>query len=209
MFARTQIADVDRVMTRSMDAGLTRRAALRGLGGVGLAAAGLALAGRIAPSVSATNDPAAEPAGVIDAYIAAVNAGDLDAILACYTDDAIHVALPTADGSTGVCHGKGEFAMWYEQAIANRETIELMPESLTVAGERVTFRIRTTSAPWTALGLGALEAESEATVVDGRITAHVVMLAPGAVRALLAAQGVIVSASHAYPHGSGGKGGIK
>lgn len=183
---------------------LTRRTALRGIGAAGLAAAGVALAGRLGPAAFATHDPNADPAAVIDAYAVAVNAGNLDAILSCYTDDAIHAALPTPDGSAGVCHGKGQFRMFYEQAIANGDEIELVPESLTVDGERVAFRVRTTSEPWTALGLGALEADSEAIMADGCILTHVVMLTAGAVRQLLVAQGIAADAGeheHANPAG--------
>lgn len=179
---------------------LTRRAALRRIGAAGLAAAGVALAGRLGPAAVATHDPTADPAAVIATYAAAVNAGNLDAILSCYTDDAIHVALPTPDGSAGVCYGKSQFRVFYEQAIANGDTIELVPESLTVDGERVAFRVLTRSEPWTALGLGALEADSEAIVVDGCILTHVVMLTAGAVRQLLVAQGIAVDAGE-HTHG--------
>src|SRR5687767_11837085 len=91
---------------------ISRRAALRGLGGAGAAAVlafGFGLPGgvgaipdpRIARALAgvASNDG---PAAVIDAYIGAVNAGDLDAILALYADDAVHIFLPAPDESAGV-----------------------------------------------------------------------------------------------------------
>ena len=191
MSANVAASHVDRA-----DGRLTRRTALRGIGAAGIAAAGIAALGRVAPSASATHDPQADPAKLIEGYVAAVNAADLEAILACYTDDAVHVALPTADGSAGVCVGKANFRLFYEGAIANKDRIALVPDSLNADGERVSFRVRTTSKPWTELGLGALEAEAEATVVDGCITTHVVMLAPGAVRELLAAQGTLPDNAH-------------
>lgn len=197
MTARDHLVDLDRIASppSGIEARLTRRTVLRGIGGSGLAAAGIALTGRMGPSAFATHDDLADPAATIAAYVAAVNAGDLDAILATYTDDAIHVALPTPDGSAGVCRGKGEFRIFYEQALANGERIELVKDSLVVAGEQTTFRVRTTSEPWTKLGLGALEADAEAIVVGGCIQTHVVMLTPEAVRQLLVAQGIVPGAA--------------
>ncbi len=135
--------------------------------------------------------PNNDPAAVVEAYAAAVNAGDLAAILALYADDAVHIALPTADGSAGVCLGKAQFRLWYQQSLANGERLEVVEDSLTVAGDRVTFLARLTSDPWRKLGLGSLEANVEAVVVDGRFTTHVVMLTPGSVRELLTALGTI------------------
>ena len=129
------------------------------------------------------------PSAVIAAYAAAVNAGDLDGILALYADDAVHVALPTPDGSAGVCVGKEQFRLFYEQAVANGERLEVVDGTVAVAGDRATFVARLASGPWQELGIEALEANVEAVVADGRIATHVVMLTPASVRELLAARG--------------------
>ena len=138
--------------------------------------------------------PGDDPAAVIAAYVAAVNAGDLEGILALYADDAVHIALPTPDGSAGVCLGKDQFRMWYEQSVADGDRVEVEDGTLAVDGNRVTFVARLTSDPWRALGIETLEANTEAVVVDGRITSHVVMLTPASVRALLTARGTIPAA---------------
>lgn len=192
MTARIPSVDLDRISSDTTVPAprLSRRAALQGIGGAGLALAGLTLVGRFAPAASADHMTAPDPGSVVAAHVAAVNAGDLAAILALYADDAIHVALPTADGSAGVCRGKAEFTKWYEQAIKNGDRIELVPDGLRVDGERAVFALRTISGPWTALGLGPLEGTAEIAVADGLIRTHVVMLSPEAVRQLLAAQGV-------------------
>jgi hypothetical protein len=130
-----------------------------------------------------------DPAAVVEAYIAAANAGDLDAILALYDDDAFHIALPSPDGSAGVCIGKEQFTMWYEQSLANGERVELEDGSLAVDGNQASFITRITSEPWSKLGVEALEAHSEVVVVDGRIMTHVVLLTPESVRTLQAARG--------------------
>jgi hypothetical protein len=176
---------------------VSRRTALRGLGGAGVATAlAVGLPGRISAH---TSHPSAttlfgsiasdDPAAVIEAYLAAVNAGDLDAILALYADDAIHIFLPTPDGSAGVCYGKEQFTMWYEQSLANQDRVELEDGSLAVAGNQATYLTQIRSEPWRTLGLEALEAKADLVVIDGRIMTHVVTLTPESVRQLQAARG--------------------
>jgi ketosteroid isomerase-like protein len=177
---------------------VSRRTALRGLGGASLATA---LAFGTAGQINAHSDhqmmtttrfaPTSgdDPASVIEAYIAAANAGDLEAILALYADDAFHIALPSPDGSAGVCVGKEQFTMWYEQSLANGERVELEDGSLAVDGNQASFVARISSEPWRKLGVEELEAHSEVVVVDGRIMTHVVLLTPESVRTLQAARG--------------------
>jgi ketosteroid isomerase-like protein len=163
---------------------LSRRTALRGLGAAGLAAVlAVGIPERIAAS---TGD---DPEAVIDSYLAAVNAGDLEAILELYADDAVHIFLPTPDGSAGVCLGKANFRMWYEQSLANGDRVELEDGTLAVDGNQATFISQIASDPWSKLGLERLEAKADLVVIDGRIMTHVVTLTPESVRKLQAARG--------------------
>jgi ketosteroid isomerase-like protein len=176
---------------------VSRRTALRSLGGGGLAAAlafgipfraGASSEDRMAKALFgavASDDPAA----VIEAYLAAVNAGDLEAILALYADDAVHIFLPTADGSAGVCLGKAQFTMWYEQSLANGDRVELEDSTLAVDGNQATCLTQISSEPWRKLGLETLEAKADLVVIDGRIMTHVVTLTPESVRTLQTARG--------------------
>lgn len=187
----------DDLRTTKLTSGVSRRTALRGLGSAGLATAlAFGTVGRLSANGNHPMTPAGfalssdtDPASVIEAYIAAANAGDLEAILALYDDDAFHIALPSPDGSAGVCVGKEQFTMWYEQSLANKERIELEDGSLAVDGNQASFVTRISSEPWRKLGLEALEAHSEVVVVDGRIMTHVVLLTPESVRQLQAARG--------------------
>jgi ketosteroid isomerase-like protein len=180
---------------------VSRRTALRGLGGAGLATAlAFGIPGRVGASSSdplprsvVTAASSDDPAAVIAAYIAAVNAGDLAAILDLYADDAVHIFLPTADGSAGVCHGKAQFTMWYEQSLANGDRHALADGSLVVAGNQASYRTQITSAPWSKLGLEALQAQADLVVIDGRIMTHVVTLTPESVRKLQTARGTTSS----------------
>ena len=151
----------DDLRTTTVTTCVSRRTALRGLGGGGLAAA-LAFGAPIRAGASSDDRIAKalfgavasdDPAAVIEAYIAAVNAGDLEAILDLYADDAVHIFLPTPDGSAGVCLGKEQFRMWYEQSLANGDRVELEDGTLAVDGNQATFLTRITSEPWSKLGL--------------------------------------------------------
>ena len=175
---------------------VSRRTALRGLGGASLATAFALGADRVSaisgrPITMARFAPASsdDPAAVIEAYIEAVNAGDLDEILDLYDDDAVHIFLPTPDGSAGVCLGKEQFTMWYEQSLVNRDRVALEDGSLAVDGNQATFLTQITSEPWSKLGLEALQAKADLVVIDGRIMTHVVTLTPDSVRRLQAARG--------------------
>jgi ketosteroid isomerase-like protein len=182
--------------TEMVRTSFSRRTALRGLGGASLAALlGVEQADRVGASTedriaNALFGPIAsdDPAAVIDAYLAAVNAGDLEAILALYADDAVHIFLPTPDGSAGVCLGKANFRMWYEQSLANHDRVALEDGSLAVDGNQATFLTQISSEPWSKLGLEALEAKADLVVIDGRIMTHVVSLTPESVRQLQAAR---------------------
>jgi hypothetical protein len=176
---------------------VSRRTALRGLGGGGLAAAlafrmplraGASSEDRIANALfgAVSSD---DPAALIAAYLAAVNAGDLEAILDLYADDAVHIFLPTPDGSAGVCLGKANFRMWYEQSLANGDRVELADGTLAVDGNQASFVTRISSEPWRTLGVEALTAQADLVVIDGRIMTHVVTLTPESVRTLQTARG--------------------
>jgi ketosteroid isomerase-like protein len=187
----------DDLRTTTLTTGLSRRTALRGLGGAGLATAlAIGTAGRLSAHgdhqmTTAQFAPSSDddPAAVIEAYIAAANSGDLEAILALYADDAFHIHLPSADGSPGVCVGKDQFRMWYEQSLAHGERVALEEGTVAVDGNQASFLVQITSEPWSKLGLAALAAQSEMVVIDGRIATHVVLLTPESVRQLQAARG--------------------
>ena len=198
MTAYDHFLTTDRISTE-IDSRVTRRAVMRGLGGAGLAMAGLALAGRSAERVSA--DHAEPPMGtedVITAYLYAMNAHDLEGILRLYAEDVLLVALPTPDGSAGISQGKEQCRLWYERSIASGDQIELIGRSLQIRDERATFTVMMTSTPWIELGIEQLEATVEAVVVDGLMQTHIVMLSPGGVRVLLAAQGVTTQAFQSH-----------
>ena len=175
--------------TTMVGSAVSRRTALRGLGGAGLAAVlAVGIAGRVAadhmhPITNAQFAPISgdDPAAMIEAYLAAANAGDLEAILDLYADDAVHIFLPTPDGSAGVCLGKAKFRMWYEQSLANGDRVELEEAPSPSTATRPPSSARSAVSRGESWGGGA-EAKTDLVVIDGRIVTHLVTLTPESVR---------------------------
>jgi ketosteroid isomerase-like protein len=193
---------MDTCRTTTSVGAVSRRMVFRRLGGAGVAALALGVPDwarassddRIAAALFGST-PSDDPAAVIATYVAAVNAGDLEGILALYDDDAVHIFLPTPDGSAGVCLGKDQFRLWYEQSVANGDRVEVEDGTLAVDGNQAAFVVHITSDPWTKLGLQALEANAEMVLIDGRIMTHVVDLTPESVRQLQAARSNVMDAT--------------
>jgi hypothetical protein len=136
--------------------------------------------------------PAGELAAVVAAYAAALNAGDVEGVLALHADDAVHVALPAGEGA-GVYLGKEQVRLFYEQGVANGDRLEVVDGTLEIAGGRATFAARVASEPFRELGLETLDANAEVVFKDVRIATNVLVLTPASVRALLTARGTIPS----------------
>jgi hypothetical protein len=173
---------------------LSRRAALR-RGGEALAATALAAGvARVGHAHAQTTPAGTDPAAVVRAYIAAVNAHDLAAILAVYAPAAVHVVFPPAPGASGIYAGRAQIRTFYEAAIVNRDHLVVVPGTLQVKGNTVTYVKRIASGPWLKLGLGTLDANIYAVVEGNQFAAYIAMITPRDVARLFAATGVIPAA---------------
>src|SRR5207244_5778903 len=56
-----------------------------------------------------------DPLSVANAYLAAVNAGDLNAVLATFADDGVETDLTPAPGDKGVVRGKDQLRASYTE----------------------------------------------------------------------------------------------
>ena len=86
--------------------------------------------------VQAVDSPT-NPAAVIEAVYAAVEAQDLDAAGALLADDAVLVLIPPPPGTNGTFVGKEAVLGWYASLIANNFTIDL--GNVEEDGNRVTL----------------------------------------------------------------------
>jgi len=110
-----------------------------------------------------------DPEAVIAALIQAVNAGDIEAALALFADDASVTIVPPPPGmETGTFTGPEEIRGWLEGLKAMNVKIEL--EILQVDGGTVTARNVFWADMMQPLGIGPLVAMDVYTVSDGRLT---------------------------------------
>jgi hypothetical protein len=103
-----------------------------------------------------------DPVAVVTAMYDALNAGDIDAFLALYAEDAIIEIVPF-----GAHTGHEEIRMWAEGLMELNADMEL--EVLQVDGNVVTAKSWYSDDDWRAMGI-VLEAVEELTVEDGKIT---------------------------------------
>jgi hypothetical protein len=109
-----------------------------------------------------------EPASVVMAEVEAMNAGDLDAVMALYIDDAvIKLVPPIPPDSPDTYTGKEEIRAWFEGLVA--ENFQMEVEILQVEGDTVTTKCLTWMDPTRQLGVAPLEATLVYTVQDGMI----------------------------------------
>jgi hypothetical protein len=106
-----------------------------------------------------------DPVAVVNAMYEAFNAGELDAFLALYTDDAVIDIVPF-----GTHTGQEEIRAWAEGLMALNAEMKL--ELLQVDGNTVTVKSWYEDDDWRALGI-VLEATEELSVQDGKITADI------------------------------------
>jgi ketosteroid isomerase-like protein len=103
-----------------------------------------------------------DPVAVVTAMYDALNAGDIDAFLDLYAEDAIIEIVPF-----GAHTGHGEIRVWAEGLMELNAEMEL--EVLQVDGNVVTAKSWYSDDDWRAMGI-VLEAVEQLTVQDGKIT---------------------------------------
>jgi ketosteroid isomerase-like protein len=146
--------------------------------------------------ISAARQGPTDPAAVIRAYTDAANAGDVEAALACWADDATYTVLPATFSGQSVFTGKAQIRSLAEAFVAQHSRTEL--EDLRVDGGRVTARARSVVDSVRQLGIDALEATAEAIVRDGKIQAATYTFTPQSA-ALLATARAAWTASAQIP----------
>lgn len=108
-----------------------------------------------------------DPAAVITAFYEAFNAGDIDAFVAFYADDAVQAIEPSPPFGTYVGHD--EIRAWAEGYMAVNGQMEF--EILQVEGDTITVKSRYWDDDIRALGIAYLEAIEVTTIQGGKIVA--------------------------------------
>jgi hypothetical protein len=108
---------------------------------------------------------AADPQSVVKALETAVNAHDMEARLALFTDDAVIQIRPEAFGGTYT--GKQQIRKWFEELDAGHFSIAI--NILNVQGDTVTTRTTIAYDFFRQLGLASVDGTEQYTIQNGKI----------------------------------------
>jgi ketosteroid isomerase-like protein len=111
-----------------------------------------------------------DPVAVVTALYEAVNAGDVEAALALYSDDAgIYMPVPPP-GMPDTYTGKEEVRAWIEDEVARNTEYVLLATQ--VDGATVVATTSVADDVLRSFGLTSLEQTDEFTIEDGKVTAR-------------------------------------
>jgi hypothetical protein len=126
-----------------------------------------------------------DPMSIIDAWVADLNAGDIDSALSYLADDAVVTIVPPAPGTSGVYTGKEEIRGWYEGIVGEHGVTTL--SDCQVDGETVTCVNTYTGDSFTSMGLDLVVAEWVAVVHYGQLQLYTYTMSDESLAALMAA----------------------
>jgi len=129
--------------------------------------------------------PTADPASVIKALADALNAGNVDAAVAFYTDDATQTQQPPPAGQSGVRTGKEQIRGFVKGLVADHFSGEL--SNLKVAGDKITFTSTFSTDTYRKLGIAPLVTVEEAVFEGGKIKSQTVNVTPESLAKIQAA----------------------
>jgi uncharacterized protein (TIGR02246 family) len=123
---------------------------------------------------------ATDPAAVAIAFETALNAGDADALLALFADDAVITTQTTTAA------GREQVRAFLRGLVAARFRVESVADRR-VAGATETHTALVSTEDWKRLGIAPLEATAEVVVRDGKIASFAVTYTPASLAKLRAA----------------------
>jgi ketosteroid isomerase-like protein len=127
-----------------------------------------------------------DPMPVINAWLEALNAGDIDGALSYLADDAVVTIVPPPEpGTSGVFTGKEEIRGWYEGIVEEHGVTTL--SDCQVDGETVTCVNIYTGDSFTSMGIDSAVAEWVAVVRDGKLQSYSWTMSEESLAALMAA----------------------
>ena len=127
-----------------------------------------------------------DPVAIINAWLDAQNAGDVDAALAFLADDAfITLVPPPMEGHDGVFRGKEEIRAWWENLSALNGVGVV--SDCQVEGDTVTCLLNYTDDSLQALGLDSIDNEFVVIVREGKIQTYTATMTEESLAALMAA----------------------
>jgi hypothetical protein len=126
-----------------------------------------------------------DPMSIINAWVEALNAGDIDAALSYLADDAVVQIVPPAPGTSGVFTGKGEVRGWYETVVGQNGLTAL--SDCQVDGETVTCVNTYAEDSFRSLGIDTVVGEWVAVVQEGKLQSYTFTMSDESLAALMTA----------------------
>jgi ketosteroid isomerase-like protein len=118
----------------------------------------------------ALNAQETDPAAVVMARAEATNAGDVDAAIAYFADDAVYKIVDPPPGTPDTFTGKDEIRGRLETLVALNASMEV--EIQQVDGDKVTVLTKFADDPLKEMGVDFIEGVEEYTVQDGKIMSY-------------------------------------
>jgi hypothetical protein len=126
-----------------------------------------------------------DPVSTINAWVEALNAGDIDSALSYLADDAVVQIVPAAPGTSGIFTGKGEVRGWYETIVGQHGVTAL--SDCQVDGETVTCVNNYAEDSFRSLGIDFVVGEWVAVVREGKLQSYTFTMSDESLAALMAA----------------------
>jgi hypothetical protein len=126
-----------------------------------------------------------DPMSIINAWVEALNAGEIDAALSYLADDAVVQIVPPAPGTSGIFTGKGEIRGWYETVVGQHGVTTL--SDCQVDGETVTCVNTYAEDSFRSLGIDSVVGEWVAVVRDGKLQSYTFTMSDESLAMLMAA----------------------
>ena len=141
--------------------------------------------------------PAADETSTVEAivqgFIEALNAGDVEGALAFLADDAVVQLIPPPEpAGEGVFTGKEEIRGWYE-IMAEGQGFNTL-SNVSVNGDQVTALIRFSDEGLKQMGVDFLDNEWAATIKDGKIQGYTATVTGESMEKLMAALAALEAA---------------
>jgi ketosteroid isomerase-like protein len=128
-----------------------------------------------------------DPVSVIEGFVSALNAGNEDAAMAFYANDAVRTRVPSPiPGTSGIYVGTDDIRKDLKTQLA--ANVQIKNSNYQVNGDKVTWTARFSNDTTNKLGISPLDAVGEATVLGGKIKTHTTTLTPESLAKQKAAQ---------------------
>jgi len=129
---------------------------------------------------------ASDPMAVVQAFNEATNGGDLDRIVAFFTDDAVLTVHPSTPPDPGIYTGKQAIRAWFDPQMKN---LHVDSRNMQMIGDSVTWDAMASGDMFRQMGIDSFDVQAVAKVRDDKISAFTITQTPETVSKFQQAMG--------------------